>query len=341
MELDKILPQDENSSKPRFYIRDAKYALEYQVSLEYIVDRLITSGSVSVVFGEGGSKKTYSLLSLAVCVAIGQNWLGFDVKPRKVLICDEESGEQRLSLRLGAAIRGVLADENIPINYMSLQGLQLDDRKDADALQALIIEIDAGLVIIDSLSATTSGDENSKEFIQPVFSNLRRIAEATQAAIIVIHHVNKTGAYRGSTAIKNSVDLLLKIESESNSNWINFRSEKVRDGEAISFSAVATWNDADQFYLSPAEHRLTEKINPSQQYVLEYLKKNGPSPLPEIKERADVCSPRAAENAVYALARKGLIYRTNKEDSGRGVVAIYNLTKENDEEMDYTLWSPP
>jgi len=266
MELDNILPKDEKSDQPRFKVRDAKFALEYKVSLEYIVEHLISSGSLSVLFGEGGSKKSYSLLSLAVNVAIGKSWLGFAVKQRNVLICDEESGEQRLSLRLGAAIRGELASDDIPIRYMSLQGLQLDKREDADALQALIIETQSGLVIIDSLSTTTSGDENSKEFIQPVFQNLRRIAEITQAAIIVIHHVNKTGGYRGSTAIKNSVDLLLKCESEEGSNWISFRSEKVRDGEAVRFAAVATWNDAEQFYLSPAESRMTEKINPAQKY---------------------------------------------------------------------------
>ncbi len=65
-----------------------------------------------------------------------------------------------------------------------------------------IRDVDAKLVIIDALAdVMAGGDENSVKDTQPVFMQLRKIAEETGAAILVIHHVNKMGDYRGSTAI--------------------------------------------------------------------------------------------------------------------------------------------
>jgi hypothetical protein len=96
MDLEKTLEEAEESPKeekaPRFIVRNAAYALSPQPPIEWVIDQLIAEGSLSVFFGEAGAKKTYALLSLAVCVALGRPWLGHESHPRKVLIVDEESG---------------------------------------------------------------------------------------------------------------------------------------------------------------------------------------------------------------------------------------------------------
>jgi hypothetical protein len=172
------------------------------------------------------------------------------------------------------------------------------------------------------------GDENSKQDTQPVLTALRRIAEKTNAALIVIHHSNKKGGYRGSSAIKGALDLMVKIISEEGSHWIEFKSEKSRDIEAIKFTAKATWTE-DQFYLSPVEvEEKPKKLSRSQAYVVNYLKEHGTSPLPDIMGAADSCSPNAARNAVYTLVEMGKVYRTNPDERGRGAVAIYSLQEE-------------
>jgi RecA-family ATPase len=288
-------------------------------------------------FGEPGSKKTFAMLSLAVCVALGKTWLGFMVKPCKVLIIDEESGERRLALRLGAAIRGELGDMTIPLEFVSLAGFMMDSKDDVEELQALIARRKAGLVIIDALADVMTGDENTKKDTQPVFTMLRKLAESTGAAIIIIHHSNKSGGYRGSSAIKGALDLMVKIESEDDSNWINFKTEKTRDGMATSFSSVATWTE-EQFYLTEADPPDKEKpLSGSQSYVIRYLKENGASPLPDIEGAADVCTSSTAKQAVYKLVELGMVYRTNKDERGQGVVAIYDLIKEGKEESEFTV----
>jgi RecA-family ATPase len=324
----------EEQEQPRYVLRNASYALQPLPPIEWIIDQLISAGSVSMFYGEPGSKKTYALLSLAVCVALGKFWLGLEVQPQKVLFVDEESGERRLALRLGAAIRGELGDEATPLEFVSLAQFKLDNKDDRKELQQLIEETEAGLVVIDALADVMDGDENSKQDTQPVFTALRKIAELTSAAIIVIHHSNKSGGYRGSSAIKGALDLMVKIESEDGSNWINFKSEKSRDGAAVNLTAVANWTE-DQFYLLETDTRMEEKqLNRSQKYVVRYLEKNGASSMPDIMGAADQCSSNAARQAVYALVEMGKVYRTNPEDKGRGAVAYYDLTKKEKQESE-------
>jgi hypothetical protein len=327
MNLEKILAgQNEDEYKPpRYTVRDGAFALQPLPPLSWIVDQLISDGSVNLFYGEPGSKKTYTLLHLAVCVAMGADWLGYKVSPKKVLIIDEESGERRLALRLGMVIRGAFGNDAIPLEFVSLAQFKFDNKDDVSEIKDLIQEHEAGLVVVDALADVMDGDENSKKDTMPTFSNMRKIAETTGCAFVVIHHSNKTGGYRGSSAIKGSLDLMVKMESENGSNWINFKSEKVRDSDDHKFSATATWTE-DQFYLTSADYSLTKKRPASDMYVLEFLRRHGESSIDDICESADVCSPGAAKQAIYRLARENLIHRINVSGTGRGHAAEYDLT---------------
>jgi predicted ATP-dependent serine protease len=314
--LEALQSQAAGTERARFILRDAAFALEPQPPIDYIVDGLITAGSVNVFYGEAGSKKTYTALSLAVSVASGGKWLDFDTRQCPVLIVDEESGEHRFSRRLNAAIRGALCqDEELPLHFVSLAGFKLDEDADPALLHNLVKSTGAKLVIIDALADVMSGDENDKVDVQPAFNALRKISESTEAAILLIHHAGKAEGYRGSSAIKGAVDLMVQVQSENGSNFVNFKSEKNRDGGQSSWAAEAVWT-TDQFYLQTSEQTLGEKPNRSEAYVLGYLAKNGPALLDEIKDAADTCSAEAARKAVYRLAEAGKIIRTNPGEKG-------------------------
>ena len=321
----------EAPGRARYIVRDAKYALLPRKPRESVVEGLIHKGDLAAVYGDGGSKKTYSIAgSLAVCVASGKDWLHFKTYQAKVLIIDEESGEWRFSERLAAAIRGELADETILLEYVCLANFKLDDLTDAVIVQSLIEETGAGLVIIDALADVMDGDENSKQDTQPVFSTLRKIADATNAAIIVIHHSNKAGGYRGSSAIKGAVDLMIEVKSEDGSRFINFKTTKERDIERLSWSAEAVWTD-DQFYLRAVETKEKTVLSKSESYVIRYLEENLSASIDDIAGHADTCTDTAAQRAVYSLAAKKLIKRI--DGGGRGHKAIYALVLDESSEV--------
>lgn len=327
---DAIPENPQSTERPRWVIRTAADALAPQPEVEYVLKGLITAGSVNLFYGEPGSKKTYAMIALAVDVASGLPWVEFGVEPRKVLIVDEESGERRLLRRLGEALRGEGLGPETRVSFVSLAGFKLDDQNDARVLQALIESEGAGLVVIDALADIMTGDENSKQDTQPIFTALRKIAEETNAAIIVIHHSNKAGGYRGSTAIKGAVDLMVQVESENGKNVITFKSEKARDELPQEWSAIATWIE-DRFFLRPCENEKSTHYSKAESYVLRFLEEHGASPIPAITGAADTCSPKSAQLAIYSLAGKGKIYRTNPAENGRGVSAVYDIVAKKEE----------
>jgi hypothetical protein len=141
------------------------------------------------------------------------------------------------------------------------------------------------------------------------------MAEETQAAIIVIHHTNKSNGYRGSTAIKGAVDLMLQVEHDKSTDILKFETVKARDTEPLNFAARAQFLTMD-----PQEYSLVSAIAPkknkthskSHTYVLSYLLAHGVSAMDDIKDNADpaICSPRTAQNAVGELMNLGLVERS-------------------------------
>ncbi len=303
-------------------------ALKPQRPIQWIINRLFSVGSVSTLVGEPGSKKTYCLIDAAVCVALGQPWLGLETMQQTVLIVDEESGPQRLSRRLSEALHGHGAGVETKLAYTCLNGFDLRDSVSATRLEAEIRRVGAGFVIIDPLAMIMPGaDENSVKDVQPVFKHLRQIAEATRAAIVVVHHTNRNGSYRGTSAIKGAVDAMIMVESKPTEAQVNFQFEKARDTEPFKFSARAIWSDGT-FMLHAAEEAsqgsMAIKLSPSEKYVVRYLREHGRSAfVKDITDHADTCSAEAARQAVYVLARKRVVRRS--DPGGPGSKAAYEL----------------
>jgi len=322
------LRRDRQSASDRFALHFAREALEPQPPVDWIIDRLFAAGSVAALVGEGGSKKTWTALDAAVAVATGARWLDFQTTRGMVLIVDEESGRHRLNRRLADVLRGHEVAGDPPIVYVSLAGFNLwQSPDDALALHDLVRSVSARFVVLDALAdVLLGGDENSATDVQVVFHALRVVAEAEQCAILVIHHSNKVGVYRGSTAIKAAVDLLVNVESRADDTRIDFTIEKSRDGEPFTFAALANFGSGT-FNLSPAAtSEKAEHFSKSENYVLRYLREHGTATITDIANRADVCSGPTARRAVYRLADRGKVRRINS--GGKGTDATYALAED-------------
>lgn len=327
LQIAPIMAGDPNARpKPKIYT--AADALAPQDPINWVVDNIFSAGSVALVVGDAGSGKTWACLDLAVTVATRQNWLGYLVGERggPVLIVDEESGPRRLSLRLGDALRGHEAGPETPIFYTTLNRFDLRRPDDVVAICDAIRETGARLVVFDAFMELIPGqDENAVKDTMPALMALRGIGEQTGAALVVIHHANKNGGYRGSSAIKGAVDLMLAVENDGNGT-LTVKSEKARDVDQVHFSALMNFGP-DTFNLSPTVAPPPKVVyTKGETFVLQYLGQHGPSEVPNIESNADICSKATAHNAVYALTKKGLVQRV--DPGGPGSKATYDLTKE-------------
>lgn len=178
---------------PKYVVKTDHDAMLPQPPIDYIVNNLITTSSVSVFYGEPGSKKTYSILSLAVAVVNGIDWLGFSTKKYPVLYIDEESGDSRISKRMKETMNGLFCKSTGNLFYTSLSGFKLDRKEDVIIIENEVRDRKVKLIIFDALADIMDGDENLKKDVQPIMTSLRRIADSTNSAVIIIHHTGKSG----------------------------------------------------------------------------------------------------------------------------------------------------
>lgn len=134
---------------------------EYQPP-KYMIYPLLPLDEPTIIFGEGGSGKSFVALLLALIMSLPweDNMLGLHPKQKAtVLILDYETTKRTVATRLGQLQRG-LDQPAFPIHYRRCT-LPLAD--DIEEIQQIIIDKKITCVIIDSLGAATGGDLNSAE----------------------------------------------------------------------------------------------------------------------------------------------------------------------------------
>jgi len=297
--------------------------------MEWLVDGLVPAVGTALLYGDPGSKKTWSAMHLAVAVAAGADWLGRPVEQGPVLILDEESGDHRMRRRLGAVMRGLNAPADLSLAYVSLAGFKPADPADLAEIDSILAQVQPVLVVLDALADVLAGSENAVEDVMPLMQALRRLADDHHCLVLVIHHSNRAnGSYRGSSAILGAVDLAVQVTSQPASPNVDFEITKTRDGEPGSFAATASWSDLPEetFTLEEAAPKAKQPhYSRSEEYVLRYLEEHGPSLLTDIANHADTCSDTAARFAVRSLAAKRVIRRCDA--GGPGAKAMYELVR--------------
>jgi DNA-binding PadR family transcriptional regulator len=93
--------------------------------------------------------------------------------------------------------------------------VNLFDAREVAAFIDIAQEIGPALVVFDTLNRCSQGaDENSARDMAIVINNADAIRKALRAALLLAHHPNKNGSYRGSSVILGNVDSMIAVENE-------------------------------------------------------------------------------------------------------------------------------
>lgn len=177
----------------------------------------LAPGAPGLITGYGGSGKTTLVQHLALCVVSGRPLLGrWPVRQGAVTHLDYEQGAdltRRRYLTLG--LGDLPAEAQARLRFASLPTRRLTD--DDAAVHLLRAAQGQTLLIVDSLVAASSlDDENAADARRPL-DLLGRVSAVTGCAVLVIHHSKKdrsngrTSA-RGSSAITDAVSVHLTYE---------------------------------------------------------------------------------------------------------------------------------
>jgi hypothetical protein len=171
-------------------------------STDWIMRDILPRGEAGIVAGPPKSGKTWAMLDLAICVALGLPWLDtFDNTmggPAKVLALAFEDGPRRLRKRVWELSRrhGLNPNDKTLQAHLSVSREPLALPGDERALAAELKRWKPQLVLIDNLTRVMAGDQNAIKDAKKFSDLWCRLCTDVGAAIVFLHHTNKVGPIR-------------------------------------------------------------------------------------------------------------------------------------------------
>lgn len=210
--------------------------LEQQAqAVTWLVKRVVPADSIGMLFGASGTFKSFVALDLALHVAHGLPWLGRKTQRGAVIYIAAEGGAG-LWGRIKAWHRARRLDVRQAQLYVVPVGLDLtaDAWRVVEAAQA--VGARPAMVVVDTLSQTYSGEENSANEMAAYFRELGlRFRALWACCVLILHHSghNATERPRGSSAIRANLDFLMGVHRDEREMLATVSCQKQKDSEAF------------------------------------------------------------------------------------------------------------
>ncbi len=205
-------------------------------AVTWLCKGVVPSDSIGMLFGGSGTFKTYLALDFALHVCHGLPWMGRRTRRGAVVYLAAEGGTGIWS-RIYAWHRARALDWRAA--QLRVVPMPLDLRADAwkvtDAVQAAGFTPE--LVVVDTLSQTFAGEENSASdmaaYLREIGTQFRAV---WKCCVMLLHHSGHaaTERPRGSSAIRANVDFLLGAFRDENEMIATLTCIKQKDGEQFS-----------------------------------------------------------------------------------------------------------
>lgn len=186
---------------------------------EWLFDDAIPSASVGVMYGPSGTGKSFVALDLAMCIASGKPWHGFEHgsgRQSSVIYISAEGGRGMRIRKRG------WEDQNntrVPGVKIMPKPYMINEVGGATALMSLIREYitetgeRVSAIIIDTLAQTNSGDENSTQDASALIRACTTISQEYNSTVLLVHHTGKDESRggRGNSAFYANIDFALSL----------------------------------------------------------------------------------------------------------------------------------
>jgi hypothetical protein len=207
---------------------------------DYIVQRFLFPGEVSMFAGPSNLGKSAIVASIAAHVAMGRNFCGMRVSRAAILYVAAEAAKGALKRAYPFLSQTSARAAAFEVLDMAVDLSNPDEVKQfaADALKFRDHHGCADLLLVfDTLNLCMGdGDENSSRDTGRVLANANYIAKTTNAHVLIVHHMgaSESSRPRGSTTLTANVDTgftLHKADDNQPDGTVFIRVNKQREDE--------------------------------------------------------------------------------------------------------------
>ena len=210
----------------------------------WLIDQVIPQRGLIWLAGKPGAGKTFCTIDLVAHIATGRGWQGHGREPARGVLYVAAEGVGGLAARFRAWMSAHDVSD-IPNIRIFPHAVPLLDPQVTSALAKYTREQGARLLVFDTQSRVTVGmDENSSREAAEFVEQLDELRDASGAAILLVHHVGKSGTYRGSSVFDGAADAMLTVSRKSK-NWLEIEQTKSKESEARTFKVK--WRKVEAF----------------------------------------------------------------------------------------------
>ena len=286
---------------------------------------LLPPQGILFVGGEPKVGKSLLVANLALSLAAGAGRAGFSIPaPRRVLICQFELPVPQFVGRLAVMRRamGSAADRNLLVDTRATGHLLCAPQGMHHFLSAAKAAA-AEVIILDPLYSTHDQDENDTRSMAALCQSLLRLRDASQAALIVVHHVRKSitryeigSAFRGSSALHAVGDSYMLLTRPSPQLptvelRFQFRYAAAQPPRLLQLDPQTLWfSSAGQPSATPAARRKVEQADVMQALTGVGEQVRYTQLRDQIMDLTE-CSKRTAQLAITEACRQGSIVQAD------------------------------
>jgi|LakMenE18May11ns_1017448.scaffolds.fasta_scaffold9940122_3 hypothetical protein len=226
-------PEDEANAEYEAFLNvlDWEHVFSDTAEERWFIPGILCEGRSHVVYADAGLGKSLLVLDACAALASGRSAFGFPPQaPLKVLYFDHENTVKGdVVPRLRAMGYGASDLDNLV--YSSFPDMDTLDSVTGGAQMAQALDqVNPDLVIIDTLSRTVSGEENSNSTWLEFYRHTGKELKRRQIASIRIDHIGKKSeaGMRGGSAKKGDVDIVWNFTPRSTENRFKLTCEKSR-----------------------------------------------------------------------------------------------------------------
>lgn len=210
-------------------------------SISWLVKGVVPAESIGMLYGGSGTFKSFIALDAALHIAHGLPWMGRKTKRGAVLYIAAEGGAGLWS-RIDAwhRSRRLRWEDAALLVVPAAVNLTEDAWRVVEAAQ--IRGFSPSLVVVDTLSQTYAGEENSANEMAAYFRELgNRFRALWQCAVLLLHHTGHaaTERPRGSSAIRANLDFMLGVFRDEKEMLATMTCAKQKDGEVFADATFA------------------------------------------------------------------------------------------------------
>jgi hypothetical protein len=253
----------ESEKRPKLVVLTGEEAIRQKPEKKpFLIEGVAYDPSKIILAGFAGSGKSLLALNLAACMSEGNPFLGHKTCQKTVLYLDAENPSAEVDERLVRVFGSLEGDLKLLRILRDFGGINVATREGREAVTELILEQEAGLLVLDSyLKFFHVKDENASTDVRRAFDSVDQIVADTRCSVLIIDHTAKPSLAshhgsggsgkltpRGSGAKMDFCDVAMALEKKGN--------DAGRDLRVLTFPKLRGFRDRSSILLELGEDDL-------------------------------------------------------------------------------------